>query len=99
MPHGLFHAVDLQREGTMHADDLTDAAKRSGSAQSSRRDLLRLMSYLPLGLAFASSRQSSSALADAAGQPPLQGPGIETQTGQALYSFPRDHAWHGGKFY
>lgn len=31
--------------------------------------------------------------------PALVGPGIESVTGQALYSFPRDHAWHGGDFY
>lgn len=27
------------------------------------------------------------------------GPGIETESAQALYSLPRDHAYHGGKFY
>ena len=32
-------------------------------------------------------------------QSPLGGAGIETQTGQAIYSLPRDHAWHGGAFY
>jgi predicted secreted hydrolase len=32
-------------------------------------------------------------------QPPVGGAGIETQTGQAIYSLPRDHAWHGGAFY
>ena len=31
--------------------------------------------------------------------PPVSGPGIEMTTGQALYTLPRDHAWHGGKFY
>lgn len=31
--------------------------------------------------------------------PPVEGPGIETQSGQALYQLPRDHAWHGGDFY
>ena len=31
--------------------------------------------------------------------PPFAGPGVETTSGQAIYSFPRDHAWHGGKFY
>ncbi len=32
-------------------------------------------------------------------QPPFSGAGVETQTGQAVYSLPRDHAWHGGEFY
>jgi len=32
-------------------------------------------------------------------QPPIGGAGIETHSGQALYSFPRDHAWHGRAFY
>jgi hypothetical protein len=32
-------------------------------------------------------------------QPPFQGPGVETQSGQAVYQLPRDHAWHGGDFY
>jgi hypothetical protein len=27
------------------------------------------------------------------------GPGVESVTGQAVYTLPRDHAWHGGKFY
>jgi len=27
------------------------------------------------------------------------GPGVESVTGQAVYSLPRDHAWHGGNFY
>ena len=27
---------------------------------------------------------------------PFAGPGVETQTGQAFYQLPRDHAWHGG---
>jgi hypothetical protein len=40
-----------------------------------------------------------SAGVSTASQPPVGGPGIETQTGQALYSLPRDHAWHGGAFY
>ncbi len=31
--------------------------------------------------------------------PPMQGPGIETESAQAVYSLPRDHAWHGGEFY
>ncbi|MCA1788345.1 MAG: carotenoid 1,2-hydratase, partial [Thioalkalivibrio sp.] len=31
--------------------------------------------------------------------PPLQGSGIETESAQAVYSLPRDHAWHGGDFY
>ena len=31
--------------------------------------------------------------------PPFEGPGVETETGQALYQLPRDHAWHGGEFY
>jgi hypothetical protein len=31
--------------------------------------------------------------------PPFAGPGVETQTGQAVYQLPRDHAWHGGAFY
>ncbi len=30
---------------------------------------------------------------------PFSGPGIETVSAQALYSLPRDHAYHGGKFY
>ena len=31
--------------------------------------------------------------------PPVSSPGVETQSGQAVYQLPRDHAWHGGKFY
>jgi hypothetical protein len=31
--------------------------------------------------------------------PPFANPGVETQTGQAVYQLPRDHAWHGGAFY
>ncbi|NMT63126.1 lipocalin family protein [Marinobacter orientalis] len=31
--------------------------------------------------------------------PPVEGAGIETQSGQAAYQLPRDHAWHGGSFY
>jgi len=30
---------------------------------------------------------------------PFEGPGIESVSGQAPYSLPRDHAMHGGKFY
>lgn len=33
------------------------------------------------------------------GIPQVTSPGIETQTGQAIYTLPRDHAWHGGAFY
>ena len=69
-----------------------------------KRDLLKGASLL--SAAFGASSISAvmpgfiaSARADAAGQPPLQGPGIETESGQAPYSLPRDHAWHGGKFY
>ena len=40
-----------------------------------------------------------SAGASTAGQPPFAGPGIETVSGQATYSLPRDHAYHGGAFY
>ncbi len=77
-------------------DQAAEGNHRAG--QPSRRLLLRALSALPLGLAGAVS-PVRSALAGAAGQPPLQGAGIETQSGQALYSFPRDHAWHGGAFY
>jgi hypothetical protein len=31
--------------------------------------------------------------------PPFVGPGIESVSGQAPYTLPRDHAMHGGKFY
>ena len=31
--------------------------------------------------------------------PPFAGPGIESVSGQAPYSLPRDHAYHGGTFY
>jgi predicted secreted hydrolase len=48
----------------------------------------------------AAAAQSSGVLSGPAkGQKPFSGPGVETTTGQAMYSFPRDHAWHGGKFY
>ena len=30
---------------------------------------------------------------------PFEGPGIESVSGQAPYTLPRDHAMHGGKFY
>lgn len=30
---------------------------------------------------------------------PVSSAGIETQSGQAVYQLPRDHAWHGGAFY
>ena len=43
--------------------------------------------------------QAQTAGGNPLGQAPVGGPGIETQSGQAIYRFPRDHAWHGGAFY
>lgn len=46
------------------------------------------------GVAKAKSGMSPSSNASA-----FVGPGVESVTGQAVYSLPRDHAWHGGSFY
>jgi len=68
-----------------------------------RRDLMKAVPATGLALgtgAFAGSMAATTAPARAqTGQPPLQGPGIETSSGQAIYSLPRDHAWHGSAFY
>jgi predicted secreted hydrolase len=45
------------------------------------------------------AEQSPNGIGNSSDQSSFTGPGIETNSGQALYSFPRDHAWHGGPFY
>jgi len=55
-----------------------------------RKALLTPVVFLSFGLSQASAAEMP---------PPVKGAGIETQTGQALYQLPRDHAWHGGDFY
>lgn len=52
-----------------------------------------------VGVAAQGAAQAQTPSINAATQPPVGGPGIETQTGQAIYTLPRDHAWHGGAFY
>lgn len=73
-----------------------------------RRDLLKAgagtiaaasMAAMSLPTSQHVSAQQTQAEAQVPGQEPLGGTGIETQSGQAIYSFPRDHAWHGGPFY
>ena len=68
-----------------------------------RRELLQSAPATGLALgtgAFAGTLAATTAPARAqTGQPPLQGPGIEMSSGQAIYSLPRDHAWHGSEFY
>ena len=49
--------------------------------------------------ALGTQAQAQTMPTSATAQPPVGGPGIETQSGQAIYRFPRDHAWHGGAFY
>ena len=68
-----------------------------------RRSLLKAAPATGLALgtgAFAGTLAATTGLARAENGPaPFEGPGVETTTGQALYNLPRDHAWHGGKFY
>lgn len=81
----------------------TEKPPKADVAGLSRRSLLTAMSAAPIALgagAFAGGTVLPASLARAqSGQAPFQGPGVETTTGQALYTLPRDHAWHGGKFY
>ncbi len=55
-----------------------------------RKALLTTVSFILAGLVHTATAYTP---------PPFAGPGVETQTGQALYQLPRDHAWHGGAFY
>jgi hypothetical protein len=81
----------------------TDDDATRQPAGLNRRDLMKAVPATGLALgtgAFAGTMAATTAPAAAqTGQPPLQGPGIETVSAQALYSLPRDHAWHGGAFY
>ena len=73
------------------------------SFRLNRRDLMKAVPATGLALgtgAFTGTMAATTGAASAqTGQPPLQGPGIETSSGQAIYSLPRDHAWHGSEFY
>ncbi len=75
----------------------------STSHDINRRMLLKAAPATGLALgtgAFAGTLAATTGLARAQNGPaPFEGPGVETTTGQALYSLPRDHAWHGGAFY
>jgi predicted secreted hydrolase len=69
-----------------------------------RRDLLKAGAGAVAAASVAALASSESQTAHAQEpqklpQPPVQGAGIEVQTGQAIYQLPRDHAWHGGAFY
>jgi len=67
----------------------------------SRRTFLGAAATVAGGLVtgLASSQPAPGAAAATSGPAPAGGPGIETQSGQAIYRLPRDHAWHGGAFY
>ena len=68
------------------------------AADAGRRKLIKTLASLPISYT-GSLSAIVQARAEASGQPPLSSPGIKTETGQAIYSFPRDRARHGGKFY
>ncbi len=71
-------------------------------AGPTRRDLLRTApaaSFALGGLGGMASAVAPTRAHASDGPPPLAGAGVETASGQALYSLPRDHAWHGGAFY
>ena len=82
---------------------MTAATRRGPHLDLTRRSLVKAAPATGLALgtgAFAGSLVSTTAPARAAeGPAPFRGPGVETTTGQAVYSLPRDHAWHGGAFY
>jgi hypothetical protein len=51
------------------------------------------------GAALAVGSMPVTAAQDATPVSSDEGSTIETESGQALYSLPRDHRWHGGPFY
>jgi len=78
------------------------------SAESNRRDgrkaragMLTAAAIATIAIAgiAAHRSQAQTGAFDASTQPPVSSPGIELQSGQAVYKLPRDHAWHGGEFY
>jgi hypothetical protein len=77
-----------------------DVAFGSPVGGMTRRGVVRRALVTGAGAALAAAGGSS--LADAQDATPVstdEASTIETASGQALYSLPRDHRWHGGPFY
>jgi hypothetical protein len=71
---------------------------------TSHRDFLRsgtanMAAGAIVGIGTQGPALAQTAGANASTQPPVGGPGIETQSGQTIYRLPRDHACHGGAFH